>query len=297
MNRLAAPALTAICLTAAVVIVAMVARAPLARSSPVNAASAGAPATVLFVLLAGVGVVALTALATLLWVTRRRRTDDEPERAVEPPQVHWLWKLAAIVLPLALGAVLVLAALSQPRRALNPARLGGVPVGGAGTLRHRGGGPRGFVLPSWLPWTVLAIILAAVVAGVALLVVLLVVRRRARPEPEGCSERGAVQAAIEAATGALQTASDPRAAVIAAYAAMERALAARGVARARAEAPREYLRRALGAAGGAESEARTLTALFEEARYSTHPIPARIRDRARSALSRLRAQLEAVDAG
>ncbi|MGB0091097.1 MAG: DUF4129 domain-containing protein, partial [Solirubrobacteraceae bacterium] len=96
---------------------------------------------------------------------------------------------------------------------------------------------------------------------------------------------------VEAAIGALETATDPRGAVIAAYGAMERTLATHGVARSPAEAPREYLRRTRAASSATEREARTLTGLFEEARFSTHPIPERVRELASSALSCLRARL------
>jgi hypothetical protein len=39
-------------------------------------------------------------------------------------------------------------------------------------------------------------------------------------------------------------------------------------------------------------EARTLTGLFEEARYSTHPIPERLREAALLALRSLRSRLQ-----
>ena len=62
-------------------------------------------------------------------------------------------------------------------------------------------------------------------------------------------------------------------------------------ARAPAEAPREYLRRVLGRTSGAETEATLLTGLFEEARFSTHPLPESVRSRARATLSSLRDRL------
>lgn len=99
--------------------------------------------------------------------------------------------------------------------------------------------------------------------------------------------------AVEAAIGALDTIADPRGAVIAAYVAMQATLAERGVARSPAEAPREYLRRVLMAISATEREATTLTGLFEEARFSTHPIPERVRELALAALSSLRARLTA----
>jgi hypothetical protein len=85
--------------------------------------------------------------------------------------------------------------------------------------------------------------------------------------------------------------------VIAAYVAMQQSLAVTGIARSPAEAPREYLQRVLVASSATEREARTLTGLFEEARFSTHPVSERVRELALSALSSLRAHLQTGSAG
>jgi hypothetical protein len=271
-------------LTAATVIVAIAGRAPLSRSAPVNAASAQAPTTALLVFLAGAGVVALGVLAALMWPGRRSKSSDEPEPP-PPPAVHWIWKLLALLLPIALGAALVAAAVLGAKPVHHPARV----VRSIGTLRPRAAVARGgrtFVLPPWLPWTILAILAIAI----ALVGLMLLVRHRAGAG-DAMSERIAAEAAVRAAIGALDVADDPRSAVIAAYAAMEHTLATHGIKRARAEAPREYLRRVLQAASGAERDARTLTSLFEEARFSTHPIPERVRQHALDALSSLRNRL------
>jgi len=79
--------------------------------------------------------------------------------------------------------------------------------------------------------------------------------------------------------------------VIAAYAAMERRFAAHDLGRRRPEAPREYLRRVLRASEAPADPAVTITDLFEEARFSTHPISEHARDRTRAALSSLRESL------
>jgi Domain of unknown function (DUF4129) len=166
---------------------------------------------------------------------------------------------------------------------------GGLPDGPAAPAAPGAAGG-GFVLPPWLPWTVLAIVLMGIAVGV-----LLLVRRRALPADER-SQRSAARAAVQAAIGALDTITDPRDAVIAAYVEMQGTLAAHGVARAPTEAPREYLRRVLVASSATEREARTLTGLFEEARFSEHPISERLRGTALAALSSLRAQLQDVGA-
>ena len=81
--------------------------------------------------------------------------------------------------------------------------------------------------------------------------------------------------------------------MIAAYVAMQQRLAERGLARSPSEAPREFLRRVLVSNRASEREATTLTGLFEEARFSAHPIPERPRAVALSALKSLERRLQA----
>ena len=194
----------------------------------------------------------------------------------------------ATLLPLLLGAALIIAAAVGARSAQTTPRPGGAVFGGI-LLRARATtrSSAGFTVPPWLPWTVLGIVVAAVVIGT-----LVLWRGRARTVAEP-SERSAASAALEAAVDALGSDRDPRRAVIAAYGAMQRTLGEHGVARSATEAPREYLHRVLVASRATEREAWTLTELFEEARYSTHPIPERVRDTALSALRSLQGRLHA----
>lgn len=288
-RRRAGAAAAAAGLTVAVALVAMAGRAPLARSTPVNASSASAPTTALLTLLAGAGIVMLGALAVLLWQNRRRRGDDDDELETQPLQVHWIWQLLSILFALAVGGALVAAAVIGTRS--HNAVPTFVPGGAAGPAltapTTANGSGAGFVLPGWLPWTVLGIVVVALAVGVVALV------RWLNPPVDASSERTAASAAVEAAIGALEDSSDPRDAVIRAYAAMQGTLAAHGVVRSPSEAPREYLRRVLVANAGSEREARTLTGLFEEARFSTHPISERVRQIALAALGSLRARLGA----
>ncbi len=147
---------------------------------------------------------------------------------------------------------------------------------------------QGYAIPSWLPWTLLGLLLLAVVVVVCW--VLLAGRRTPSDTTGGAN---ATSAAVQAALSALESTADPRSAVIAAYAAMERTLAAHGLGRSPAEAPREYLRRVLVASSATHQEATTLTASFEEARFSLHPITEQIRDRALAALTSMRRRLDA----
>jgi hypothetical protein len=283
-NR-ARAAIAALALGGVAVVVAIAARAPLSRSTPVDARALQAPTAAVFLLIAGIGIVIIGALVILVWSGRRRK-DDPPEHEPPPIEVHWIWKVLSILLPLALGAALILAAATGARRLQNTSG-STFGIGGPRPLSGRASdGTSGFVVPSWLPWTVLGIVAAAVLAGV-----LMVWLRRARasaPAPDA----DATRAAVEAAIGALDAEADPRRAVIAAYGAMQRTLGEHGVARAPTEAPREYLERVLVASHANERETRTLTGLFEEARYSTHPIPERLREVALAALRSLRSRLQ-----
>jgi hypothetical protein len=163
-----------------------------------------------------------------------------------------------------------------------------------------------FSMPPWLLWTIAGIVLTAVAIGA----VLQARRprlwgprrrsaRRTAAEPEageassaGTEDDAEVALAIEAALESLRDPGDPRGAVIAAYARMERVLAERELGRRTPEAPREYLGRILGERGMPEESLTTLTALFEEARFSLHPISYDASRRALSALENTRVALK-----
>ena len=94
--------------------------------------------------------------------------------------------------------------------------------------------------------------------------------------------------ALDSALVALREPADPRGAVIEAYARMEEVLASRELGRRIPEAPREYLSRVLREQGMPERSLTTLTELFEEARFSPHPIPTSTSDQARRELESAR---------
>jgi hypothetical protein len=161
--------------------------------------------------------------------------------------------------------------------------------------------------PGWLRWMILLVLLTALVAvGVQLVRALpslgrLQRRRTTRdPEPDEEQATGAVsegedvdvaRRALEAALAPLRDPTDPRGAVIAAYARMESVLAERELGRRTPEAPREYLARVLRGGGMPESSLITLTDMFEEARFSRHPIPDSAPRRALGELEHARAAL------
>jgi hypothetical protein len=90
---------------------------------------------------------------------------------------------------------------------------------------------------------------------------------------------------------AFQRESDPRRAVILAYLAMERALAVQGLARMAPEAPVEYMLRILADLPDCHDAVHLLTALFEEAKFSHHPIDSSDRAVAVQALVAVRTAL------
>lgn len=272
--------------TVAISLMAMVARSPLSRATPVNAASAHSSAAALALVLAGAGTVGVTALAFLVAQASRSGREHDRELVVGQCRSYWLHNLVAAILALAFAGALIAAAVLGATSSPTAPQVVGGSSHGPGLPERRAGATSSFALPGWLPWTLLAIVVLAVVAGA----IFIAMRSRRRPREES-ADRAVRRAAVEAAIDAIERRDDPRRAVIAAYTAMEQVLAAHGVARANTEAPREYLYRLLVTTSPAEREARTLTALFEEARYSTHRLPDQARDDALSALGKLREQL------
>ena len=101
--------------------------------------------------------------------------------------------------------------------------------------------------------------------------------------------------AVESGRLALRTVDDARAAIIACYVAMEASLAERGAARAVADTPDELLARATTSGLVRGTAAARLTALFYEARFSSHPLGRGQRDAAEQALDELAAALAAPE--
>jgi hypothetical protein len=96
---------------------------------------------------------------------------------------------------------------------------------------------------------------------------------------------------VESGRSALRLLDDARAAIIACYMAMEQALARAGTFRGAADTPDELLARAADQGLVRTDAAARLTALFYEARFSSHPVPPTRRDDAQRALAELAASL------
>jgi hypothetical protein len=109
-------------------------------------------------------------------------------------------------------------------------------------------------------------------------------------EPEGVEEE--LARAIGSTIEELRSERDARRAVIAAYANMERILASNGLARGPAEVPYEYLVRVLQLLEVRESAVRSLTELFEYAKFSEHEIDPAMKERAIESLVMVRDDLQ-----
>lgn len=158
---------------------------------------------------------------------------------------------------------------------------------------------------SSLPLYLLLGLLAAVVL-VCVAVALVRLRRHGLTVPQLPRPAGApsedddarlLLSAVRSGRRALADTGDARAAVIACYAAMEDALVASGVQRRASDSPADLLTRAAGAGLAPSPAAPRLTALFREARYSSHPMGARHRDAAADALEEIASLLQDREAG
>ncbi|WP_420036776.1 DUF4129 domain-containing protein [Streptomyces sp. cg28] len=228
-------------------------------------------------------VVGLTLAWAAGWlvVVRRLRPRIRGDRGTLSPRED---RLRQITVPLLLVGPVALAVLALVLHRFP-----------AGTKHAPATGPTGLPVPSFPTPTPSAegsddgsgVPLSVVAAGLAvtllvLVVVLLAIRLRryglslpgppARPVAEADTERELLLSVVGEGRRALADGTDARAAVIACYAAMEAALAASGVPRRAADSPADLLTRAARAGLAAGPAAPRLTALFREARYSSHPM-------------------------
>ena len=142
-------------------------------------------------------------------------------------------------------------------------------------------------------WEAVGIVGAVAFASLAALVAFNRRYRRTARTPSDALAHS-LSSALDESLDDLRRESDPRRAVVAAYARMERVLAAHGVPRRAAEAPLEYLARVLRDVALRESSVRTLTHLFERAKFSHHAVDPTMKEAAIDALETARAELRAV---
>ena len=138
-----------------------------------------------------------------------------------------------------------------------------------------------------------------IVLGLMLVVAAIYGTLRARRGPRLFGSRDdapdAVAAALDLSLDDLRNDPDLRRAIIAAYARMEAALSVAGIPRRPSEAPLEYVERALLTLHASAGAVRSLTDLFEWARFSHHEPEPSMRDDAVEALVAVRDELRASE--
>lgn len=135
-------------------------------------------------------------------------------------------------------------------------------------------------------WTPMIVVSSALALGGGGLVAWRLARRR-RP-----SLALTLSGVLDETLDDLRDEPDARRAIILAYARMEAALERSGVPRRESEAPLEYLARILLELDVSEPPVRALTDLFEQAKFSRHPIDMPMKAAAIDALEAIRAELE-----
>lgn len=156
-------------------------------------------------------------------------------------------------------------------------------------------------LPGWLDVlgrALCGLFLATLVAGLAWYALRVRMRRRT-PDEDDDDDEGApahtaedVVAALDAVLVELSDADrDPRRAVIACWVRLEQAAAAAGTPRHPGDTPTDLVSRLLRAHRVSADVLATFADVYREARYATHVVDEAMRNQARSALRRLRAEL------
>jgi len=216
------------------------------------------------------------------------------EQDIEPPQALRFTLTSVLVACIVGIAVVLLTNLhlhffsksgSLPPRTLKSGFLPLRKSGGGGTLH----------IPLW-PILYALLIIAIVAAVVVSIWWSARLRRPAAPLVIEDVSTEELRAAVAEGRAAFAGIDDARAAIIACYVAMERRLAEGGTARGAADTPDELLARAVASGAVRGGAAGRLTALFYEARFSTHPLGAGQRDAASAALDQLADELAAKPA-
>jgi hypothetical protein len=223
--------------------------------------------------------------------------DAAGQRDIDPPQAL-RFTLTSVLIACMLGVGVVLLTdlhlhfFSKPRPLpLPPAKLRTT----VRPLPKSGGGSGSLHIP--LGPILYALLIIAIVAAVVVSIWWSTrLRRPAAPLFIKDVSTEELREAVAEGRAALAGIDDARAAIIACYVAMERRLADRGTARGAADTPDELLARAVAAGAVRGGAAGRLTALFYEARFSTHPLGAGQRDAASAALDELAEELAAKPA-
>jgi hypothetical protein len=227
----------------------------------------------------GAGVVVLIVMVRRL---RRRLEDDAEALDPRPPPKPWWVSVVAWLIVAAVFLIPLLTLRNRQGREPQPTPTAapGDPTSGTGEDPGR---------PS--SWVIVGFVVGAAAAGAALA---FAARRPAsieddrEPLPELVRH---VVGVVDDSIGDIERDPDPRRAIIRAYARMEAVLARGGIPRRPSETPLEYIEGALRTLAIPAAPARSLTELFEIARFSDRPIDLSMKRRAIDCLLDIRSAL------
>jgi hypothetical protein len=250
-------------------------------SGPARTMSPGVIGTLNAVVAAawGAGVVVLIVMVRRL---RRRLEDDAEALDPRPPPKPWWVSVVAWLIVAAVFLIPLLTLRNRQGREPQPTPTAapGDPTSGTGEDPGR---------PS--SWVIVGFVVGAAAAGAALA---FAARRPAsieddrEPLPELVRH---VVGVVDDSIGDIERDPDPRRAIIRAYARMEAVLARGGIPRRPSETPLEYIEGALRTLAIPAAPARSLTELFEIARFSDRPIDLSMKRRAIDCLLDIRSAL------
>jgi hypothetical protein len=238
---------------------------------------------------------ALEAVLAILLVALRWRP-----RASAGPAARLRLMLTGVIVTglVAIPAAMLIASATHIRRR-RPQRARQTEPGGHPSKLHLGRHGHAVIGADYIRYILIGLLIAAVIFAA-----LLIWRQRRRwslaagspvAEDEDTETPAELARAVDSGRHALRQLDDARAAIIGCYVAMEASLAEAGAARGAAETPDELLNRAVGAGLADAAPAGRLTALFYEARFSTHPMPLARRDEAEQTLAEMAAALRPID--
>jgi Domain of unknown function (DUF4129) len=227
----------------------------------------------------GAGVVVL-----IVTVRRLRRRLEEEAEAVdpEPPKPWWVSLIAWLIVAAVFIIPVVFLTDRRPQESEASPTAEATPGGSTLTSEDQR-------RPS--PWLIVGFSVGAAAAALAFAL------RRGRPVVDAREPLPDLLAnvvdVVDDSIRDIETEPDARRAIIRAYARMERALAQGGVPRRPSETPFEYLESTLRRLMVPAEPARSLTELFEVAKFSDRPIDASMKRRAIDCLLDVRSALTA----